>query len=376
MRIACISLSPVPYNTPILNALAQRVDLHTIYLCNEDRVGGLVDTWGEAPAYDHSYFPSKSLHSQRLDLQLQLSIGIARRLAALSPDVVLVVSWKPAMIEPLLWARRSARGTVMWSESTTFSGLFRGPVSNRFRRAVATRVDSFVTNGSQATEYLHALGVRPDRVVTSLLPGLTRVAQSSASHTAATDGVHFLYVGRLIPRKRPLELIRAFERVVREAPAARLTIVGQGELEPAVRELAARAPRARYVGFAQGDELAALYAEADVLVLPALREVWGLVVNEALAHGLFVIATDEVGSAFDLVDEQSGAIVPAHDLEQLARTMIRTAQTLDRSDAARRQRAASVSHCTPERFASDIERAADLAVRVSRNGSLRRHRAG
>ena len=99
----------------------------------------------------------------------------------------------------------------------------------------------------------------------------------------------------LIPRKRPLELIRAFERLGREVPGATLTVVGaQGELEGDVRELAARVPGVRYVGFAQGDGLAALYAAADVLVLPALREVWGLVVNEALAHGLFVIASDEV----------------------------------------------------------------------------------
>jgi glycosyltransferase involved in cell wall biosynthesis len=375
VRIACISLSPVPYNTPILNALAGRVDLHTIYLCSEDLVGGLVDTWGEEPRYDHSFFRSKSLHSQRLDLQLQLSIGITRRLAALSPDVVLVVSWKPAMVEPLVWARLSGRGSVMWSESTSFSGLFRGPISNRFRRAVVAGVDSFVTNGSQATAYLHALGVRPDRVVTGLLPGATGAVPSPAARAPGAEGVHFLYVGRLIPRKRPVELIRAFERVVGEAPRARLTIVGQGELEREVGELAARAPWLEYVGFAQGDELASVYAQADVLVLPALREVWGLVVNEALAHGLFVIATDEVGSAYDLLDERSGAIVPAHDLEQLARTMTRTAATLDRSDAARLQRAASVSNCTPERFAADIEQAAELAVRVKQNGSPRRRRA-
>ena len=36
MKIVSICLSPMPYNTPILNALARRVDLHTIYMCKED----------------------------------------------------------------------------------------------------------------------------------------------------------------------------------------------------------------------------------------------------------------------------------------------------------------------------------------------------
>jgi glycosyltransferase involved in cell wall biosynthesis len=126
-----------------------------------------------------------------------------------------------------------------------------------------------------------------------------------------------------------------------------------------------------YVGFSEGDELASLYADADVLVLPALREVWGLVVNEALGHGLFVIATDEVGSAYDLLGEQSGIMVPADDLEQLSRAMIETAKTLHLSDAARLQRARGVADCTADRFADDIYDAAELALQVRRTSARR-----
>lgn len=354
----------MPYNTPIFNALARKADLQAIYMCKEDRISRFVDTWGEQPTYPYSFFPSKSLYSELLDLQVQLSLGTSRRLARLRPDVVLVVSWKPLVIEPLLWSRCSGRGAVMWSESTSFSGLFRGSLSTRIRRGVVRNVDSFVTNGSQATEYLRTLGVRPDRIVTSRLPGASGVALPSGARPTDQDGMRFLYVGRLIPRKRPLELIQAFETVGHEAPTATLTIVGQGELEQAVREAAARVPRVRYVGFSEGDALASLYGQSDVLVVPALREVWGIVVNEALAHGLFVIATDEVGSAYDLVSERSGIMVPANDLQQLSQAMIDAARTLDISDAARLRRAADVTDCTPERFAADICASAELALRV------------
>jgi glycosyltransferase involved in cell wall biosynthesis len=372
VRVVSISLSPMPYNTPILNALARRVELHTMYMCKEDRINRFVDIWGDEPTYDYSFFPSKSLHSELIDLQVQLSIGSSRRLAKLLPDVVLVVSWKPVVIEPLLWSRWSGRAAVMWSESTRFSGLFRGAVSTRLRRGILRNVDGFVTNGSQASEYLRMLGARPDRIVTSRLPGSVRVRTSSPVRSRdAEKGVRFLYVGRLIPRKRPLELIRAFEAVAHEVPEATLTIVGQGELELAVREAAARVPHVQYLGFSEGGELASLYDGADVLVLPALREVWGLVVNEALGHGLFVIATDEVGSAYDLLGEQSGMMFPAHDLQQLSRAMIEAASTLDVSDAARLRRAAAVADCTPDRFAEDIHEAAELALRVRRAGARR-----
>jgi glycosyltransferase involved in cell wall biosynthesis len=370
VKIVSIALSPMPYNTPILNALARRVDLHTIYMCKEDRINRFVDVWGDEPTYAYTFLPSKSLHSELVDLQVQLSIGVSRRLAKLRPDVVLVVSWKPLVIEPLLWSRWSGRAAVMWSESARFSGLLRGSLSTRIRRAILANVDGFVTNGSQASEYLRMLGVGPDRIVSSRLPASVRgVASSVVRSTDAGEGVRFLYVGRLIPRKRPIELIRAFEAVANEVPAATLTVVGQGELESEVRQASARVPRVRYIGFSEGNELAALYADADVLVLPALREVWGLVVNEALGHGLFVIATDEVGSAYDLLGEQSGIMVPADDLEQLSRAMIETAKTLDLSDAARLQRAGAVADCTADRFADDIYEAAELALRVRRTGA-------
>jgi len=372
VKIATIALSPMPYNTPILNALASRVDLHTIYMCKEDQINRFVDIWGDEPRYGYTFFPSKSLHSEPVDLHVQLSIGTSRRLAKLSPDVVLVVSWKPLVIEPLLWSRCSGRAAVMWSESTRFSGLFRGSLSTRIRRAILANVDGFVTNGSQASEYLRMLGVRPDRIVTSRLPASVRdVASSVVGSTDAREGVRFLYVGRLIPQKRPVELIRAFEAVAHEVPAATLTVVGQGELEPEVREASALVPRVRYIGFSEGDELASLYADADVLVLPALREVWGLVVNEALGHGLFVIATDQVGSAYDLLGEESGIMVPAGDLEQLSRAMIETAKTLDLSDAARSKRAGTIADCTADRFADDIYEAAELALRIRRTSARR-----
>ena len=85
-------------------------------------------------------------------------------------------------------------------------------------------------------------------------------------------------------------------------------------------------------------------------------------VNEALAHGLFVVATDEVGSAYDLLGEQTGLMVPADDLARFGSALVETARTLDVSSEARRARADAVSDCTPQRFAADIVEAAYLAL--------------
>ena len=79
-------------------------------------------------------------------------------------------------------------------------------------------------------------------------------------------------------------------------------------------------------------ELRALYAAADVLVLPSIptavfREPWGLVVNEAMNRGLAVIASDAVGAvAGGLVrDGETGVVVPARDSGALAAAIERLA---------------------------------------------------
>lgn len=366
MKLVSVHPSPAPYTTPVLNALAKRLDLHAFYFSGEDRVSRFADSWGAKPEFDHSVVRSRRLEIRPVRVQAQLSLGLARRLGRLRPDVVLVVSWQPTSLEPLLWTRWSGSAAVMWSESTEFSGVLRGSVSSLVRRWMLGMCDGYVTSGTQAARYLESLGVPGERVVASRLPAPRAPTTTARLEPASGEDVRFLFVGRLVPSKRPLEAIEAFRAVRAAVPAARLTVVGGGELEDAVRDAVRSAPGVEYVGWREGEELASLYATSDVLVMPAVREVWGVVVNEALAHGLYVVATDQVGSAFDLLDDENGTIVPAGDLDRLAPSLVEAARTVDRSDEARRRRAAATASCTPERLAADIHRAAELAVGVRR----------
>jgi len=155
-----------------------------------------------------------------------------------------------------------------------------------------------------------------------------------------------------------------------------LTVVGAGELEADLRQAAARVPGVAYIGRHEGAELAAVYAESDVLVLPALREVWGLVVNEALSHGLYVVASDQVGSAHDLLNAETGVLVPAERLDLLPGALVMAGQSLDPSDSARARRAATVADVTPARFAADIQRAVEHGLRVRATRWRRPSRGG
>jgi glycosyltransferase involved in cell wall biosynthesis len=366
-----VANSPLPYHTPILNQLAARVDLRVIYMSRTHPLAGggpdsgaHVEAWGEPPRFRHEFHRSVAVRSLRTDFRTQLSFGVSARLERARPDVVLFSSWGPLMLEPLAWRLVRRRRTVMWAESTASSGLLRGRLSQLARREILKRVDGFVANGTQAADFLDGMGVARERVIVSCLPSALRLPASEAAESGTASVRRFIFVGRLVARKRPLELIAAFRSMLADVPDAHLTIVGNGPLMEEARQAAASAGGSiTFLGRQEGPDLADALLQADALVLPAVREVWGLVVNEALAAGLFVIATDEVGSAHDLLDPTSGAILPADDPEVLRAALIDAAHTQRADGSARTERARRVRHCTPDAFAAAIERAAYVAMR-------------
>ena len=360
MKLVHISNGPLPYHTPILNELASLVDLHVVYMSADHPLGSFQDLWGAEPRYSFEMHWSAPLRWRRRDFRAQVSIGVSRKLQRLEPDTVLVISWGPLAWEPLVWSRLNRVKAVMWAESTEFSGLLRGPVSNSVRRGVVTLADVVVTESRSATRYVRKLGA--GKVVTSCLPSPNVPRTAIGPRTDPSDAPSYLFVGRLVPRKRPLEAIWAFEQVAANVPGATMTLVGDGPLRREVAEAVGRAGgRIRLLPRLEGERLGNVYAAADVLIVPSLGEGWGLVVNEALAHGLFVVATDRVSSALDLIGTGSGTVVPAKDRTALVRAVLEAGTTVPHTIQARRMRARSVEGCTAASFAADIERAARWA---------------
>lgn len=106
--------------------------------------------------------------------------------------------------------------------------------------------------------------------------------------------VRFLIIGQLIPRKYILETIEAFYGF--SPKDAKLSIVGQGALENEIKELIKDVPCAEFLGFKSREEVDALMAEQDYILLPSIFDGWGCTTNEALLHGCKVIASDGAGS--------------------------------------------------------------------------------
>ncbi|MDB5694870.1 MAG: glycosyltransferase family 1 protein [Sphingomonas bacterium] len=177
------------------------------------------------------------------------------------------------------------------------------------KRFFFRRCDLIFCYGERAQAMALHFGARPEALVTrcqaAALPDdyNAAVIPELRAHLRSPSP-SFLYVGRLAPEKNLSRLLSAFARFVVEQPSARLRLVGAGPLQlQLVREAEALGitDRLAFVGGLDQHALADEYLAATALILPSLREPWGLVVNEALAYGCPVLVSDRCGCLPELV---------------------------------------------------------------------------
>jgi glycosyltransferase involved in cell wall biosynthesis len=135
----------------------------------------------------------------------------------------------------------------------------------------------------------------------------------------------FLFVGKMIPKKRPADFLHAALRVMGSCADVHALLVGDGELRGELQRLAAPFDdRVHFAGFRNQSELPSFYRSANALVLPSDGgETWGLVVNEAAACGVPSVVSGAVGCAPDLIDEGlTGFTYPLGDVSALTERML------------------------------------------------------
>jgi glycosyltransferase involved in cell wall biosynthesis len=144
------------------------------------------------------------------------------------------------------------------------------------------------------------------------------------------DEPRLLCVGRLIPIKGHIVLLRAFAEARRAVPGLQLDVAGRGPLEPALRALAKELEvedAVRFLGHVA--PIQGAIEEAAAVVVPSMGEGFGMVALEAMERARPVIAA-EIGGLGELVEEGvTGVLVPAGEAEPLARAIVRLASNLD-----------------------------------------------
>lgn len=348
IRVAILTEIPAPYRIPLFNTLAARsdVELEVLFL-------GQVDPTHPYPVYADEFrfravflAGSGVVRSRRWTV---LNRGVGRALRGFGPDVLVVGGWnQPAFWQALAALRIRGRPVVGWVESTQRDARRGSPPAELLKRVFVRACTSFAVPGQAAREYLLALGVEPLRIRTAPNAVDTSIfgervtderrRRSELRRQLRLEGTTFLFVGRL-EREKGVDVLLAAAREVEGT----FVVVGAGSEEEALR--AAAPANVRFAGWVGRDELPRWYASADVFVLPSRSEQWGMVLNEAAAAGLPIVASEAAGAAWDLVEPGvNGERVPVEDANALAHAL-----TAFLDDDAR-ARAGARSHALAEAF--------------------------
>lgn len=148
-----------------------------------------------------------------------------------------------------------------------------------------------------------------------------------APEIVITNPRFILYVGSFEPRKRHLAFLDAFKQVAEQVPEAVLLLLGQGEMEAAIRQkIEALNLQGRVIVVGFRDDVEQFMAMADVGVLASAREGLARVLIQYVLTGLPVIATYTPGCELLIEHEKNGFLVPVDKPEQMATPIIQLLQ--------------------------------------------------
>ena len=342
-------LLPVP--TPYRELLFERFAASGLYepLVLYSRKEQLTQGWRlRKPAYPARYLKNYAPRSWHGRLVVgAINPGVWRQLGAFRPDAVVVYGYSSATtLLAIAWAVSHGVPLLVRGDSNLLDEEAKPrlllAVKRSFLRWLTRHAGGFLAVGTSNSKYWLQYGAKPEQVFQAgyavdndyFRCETTRYRSTRLQFRSENGWRHtylLLYVGRLSWEKGLDVLIEALRRISATRPDIGLLIAGDGPQRKALEVQAQALPQVFFLGFRDWDQLPRFYAAADLFVLPSRREPWGMVVNEAMASGLPVLASRKVGAAQDLILEgQTGFVVPENDAEALASAIARACQSTDR----------------------------------------------
>lgn len=324
MKLTVVSSHPVQYHAPLYRELAQRCDLRVFYAYRPDAMQQGREGFDTAfewdtdllGGYEHEFLRNRARDPRTDRFNGCDTPEIGERLRAGGFDAVMVTGWNLRCYwQAVVACRRAGLPVIVRGDSqlATPRSFWTRAIKTLAYPWMLKAFDAFAVVGQRNRDYLRHYGVAESRIFDSPHAVDTDFFARSAAVTdiaavrrrLQTPEGHalLLYAGKFVAFKRISLLLDAAQRLKQRGRAIHVALVGAGPEAAALRiQVAAAGLSACFTGFLNQNELPAVYAAADLLVLPSDgRETWGLVVNEAFACGTPTVVADAVGSAPDLI---------------------------------------------------------------------------
>jgi glycosyltransferase involved in cell wall biosynthesis len=341
-NLAIVASHPIQYQAPLFRALQQRIDVTVFYAHRAGKLDQAEAGFGIGFEWDGDLFSGyKSVFLRNAAKRPGLghfagcdTPEIGMRLRDRAFDAVLIQGWHlKSFLQAVFAAKRLGLPVLVRGDShldTPRSAIKRAGKAIVYP-AFLRLFDAALYVGERSHAYWQHYSYPEKRLFHSphcvdndwfaarATPEARRVVR--ARFNIAPNASVALFAGKLVPFKRPLDLIAAAALMKDGGREIAVMVAGAGPLEIDMTRAAREAGVSYHsLGFCNQSEMPEAYAAADILVLPSdARETWGLVANEALACGRPIVLADTVGSAPDLAADQTiGRVFPVSDIAALA----------------------------------------------------------
>lgn len=348
MRLAILASHPIQYQAPLFRELARRLDLvvffaHRASHADQAEAGfGVGFEWDidMLSGYDHHFLVNVSRNPGLDQFSGCDTPSIGERLQPDGFNALLVMGWHLKSFWQGIWAAKRAGIPVMVrgdSQLDTPRGMLKRAAKSLAYPVALRAFDIALYVGVRSRRYWEHYRFPEDRLVFSphcvdnawFAERATQQAREAlrAQHRIEMNSKVVLFAGKLVPFKRPLDLVLAAASLRASLHDLTVLVAGDGALAGEMSSAAAEARvKLVHLGFCNQTTMPTAYAAADALVLPSdARETWGLVANEALACGRPIIVSDACGCAPDLAqDRVAGRTFPVGNFELLTEAIADT----------------------------------------------------
>ena len=304
-----------------------------------------------------------------------------RTILSLKPDVIIAPATPfPSGMASVKYGADYGKLSIMMDDAWEYSDR-RGAVITRAKQLIHRNIDAaFIPAPSHASYYLN-MGFPQDRIFYGVdvvdndffseQASKAREDGEALRRTLALPPSYFLFVGRFIKRKGIDTLLEAYRQYAKSAldNAWGMVLVGDGDDRPEHQRMMKDYPLVKFVGSQFAEKLCAYYGLASAFILPSEVETWGLVLNEAMASQLPVLASKGCGAGRALIEEgKNGWTYEYGDSRTLSELMSRmTLMPTGQLHAMKLRSAEIISGWSLDTFADSVI-AASLLPKRDRGG--------
>jgi glycosyltransferase involved in cell wall biosynthesis len=374
-RIAFVTNFCPHYRVKTFELLAAQYDVDYLFYSDGGEWYWQENHGTRAGEFQHEYLHGITLRGTRITPAL-----VSRLMRGNYDAIVAGIDGRFALVAAFLAARMRRLPFVLWTGiwsamDTPFHRLFSSLLRGIYRHA-----DAVVVYGEHVKRHILTLGVAEEKVFVAphavdndeysrQIPQ-TEIELLRAKLRIAPGDRVILYLGRLEPIKGLGYLLDAFRRI--RTSNAVLVIAGDGSERANLQSMAAEfgiEDRVRFPGYVPPESALAYHAMAYALVLPSVttkqgKELWGLVVNEAMNQGVPVIASNAVGAAAGglVLDRVNGLVVAECDSIAIAGAIRMILDSPALHDEMSRQARRTIAQWGNAQMVDGFRQAIDFAV--------------